>query len=88
MLRVAGNLHHRGTQQPVFEFVTPLQFLELLMILSLVSIHHLNRLVKNVGYGRDTENILMMITPRIVINEEEEIIQTGVISNPALIQTP
>ncbi len=52
----------------------------------LSKIPYLNRLVKNVGYGRETENILMMITPRIVINEEEEIIQTGVISNPALVQ--
>jgi type II secretory pathway component GspD/PulD (secretin) len=52
----------------------------------LSKIPYLNRLVKNVGYGRETENILMMITPRIVINEEEEIIQTGVISSPSLTQ--
>ncbi len=52
----------------------------------LSKIPYLNRLVKNVGYGRETENILMMITPRIIINEEEEIIQTSVISSPALAQ--
>lgn len=52
----------------------------------LSKIPYLNRLVKNVGYGRDTENILMIVTPRIIINEEEEILQTGVISSPSLVQ--
>src|SRR5262249_4230603 len=45
-----------------------------------------NRLFKNVGYGRETESLLMMVTPRIIINEEEETRQTGYISNPALQQ--
>ena len=52
----------------------------------LSKIPYLNRLFKNVGYGREAQSLLIMVTPRIIINEEEEIIQTGVISNPALIQ--
>jgi type II secretory pathway component GspD/PulD (secretin) len=52
----------------------------------LSKIPYINRLFKNVGYGREAESILMMVTPRIIINEEEEIIQTGVISSPTLIQ--
>src|SRR6202008_1309613 len=36
----------------------------------LSKIPYLNRLVKNVGYGREVDNLLLMITPRIVINEE------------------
>src|SRR5205085_4186076 len=39
---------------------------------------YINRLFKNVGYGRETESLLMMVTPRIIINEEEELKQTGV----------
>jgi len=34
------------------------------------------------GYGRETESLMIMVTPRIIINEEEEIKQTGVISTP------
>ena len=52
----------------------------------LSKIPYINRLFKNVGYGRETESILMMVTPRIIINEEEEIIQTQVISAPTLVQ--
>ena len=37
----------------------------------------INRLFKNVGYGRLAESLLMMITPRIIINEEEEQRQVG-----------
>lgn len=32
----------------------------------------INRLFKNVGYGREAESLMMMVTPRIIINEEEE----------------
>jgi hypothetical protein len=52
----------------------------------LSKIPYLNRLVKNVGYGRTTEHILMLITPRIIITEEEETAQTGVIAFPGLVQ--
>jgi type II secretory pathway component GspD/PulD (secretin)/tetratricopeptide (TPR) repeat protein len=44
----------------------------------LSKIPYINRLFKNVGYGRETESLLMMVTPRIIINEEEEAKQTGV----------
>ncbi|HEV8059440.1 MAG TPA: hypothetical protein VGP68_06190, partial [Gemmataceae bacterium] len=38
----------------------------------LSSIPYIDRLFKNVGYGRETTSLLMMVTPRIIINEEEE----------------
>jgi type II secretory pathway component GspD/PulD (secretin) len=37
----------------------------------------LNRLFKNVGFGRETESLMLMVTPRIIIQEEEEERQTG-----------
>jgi len=40
-------------------------------------IPYLNRLFRNTGYGRDTSSLLIMVTPRIIINEEEEVRQTG-----------
>jgi type II secretory pathway component GspD/PulD (secretin) len=43
----------------------------------LSKIPYLNRLFKNVGYGRETESLLIMVTPRIIIQEEEEERQTG-----------
>jgi hypothetical protein len=39
-------------------------------------IPYLNRLFKNVGIGRETTHIMLMVTPRIIINSEEEIFQT------------
>ncbi len=33
---------------------------------------YLNRLFKNVGIGRETQSLMMMVTPRIIIQEEEE----------------
>jgi type II secretory pathway component GspD/PulD (secretin) len=39
---------------------------------------YINRLFKNVGYGRDAQSLLIMVTPRVIINEEEEYRQTGV----------
>jgi type II secretory pathway component GspD/PulD (secretin) len=38
---------------------------------------YINRLFKNVGYGREAESLMMMVTPRIIINEEEELRQVG-----------
>jgi type II secretory pathway component GspD/PulD (secretin) len=38
----------------------------------LSKIPYIDRLFKNVGYGRETESLLIMVTPRIIINEEEE----------------
>lgn len=40
-------------------------------------IPYINRLFKNVGIGRDTQSLMMMVTPRIIIQEEEEFLQTG-----------
>jgi tetratricopeptide (TPR) repeat protein len=42
----------------------------------LSKIPYLNRLFKNVGIGRETRHVMLMITPRIIINAEEEIFQT------------
>ena len=36
-----------------------------------------HRLFRNVGYGREATSLLMMVTPRIIINEEEELIYLG-----------
>ncbi len=33
---------------------------------------YVNRLFKNVGIGRTTQSLMMMVTPRIIIQEEEE----------------
>jgi len=38
----------------------------------LKSIPYVNRLFKNVGVGRETQSLMMMVTPRIIIQEEEE----------------
>jgi len=35
-------------------------------------IPYLNRLFRNVAIGRDTYSLMMMVTPRIIIQEEEE----------------
>ncbi len=48
----------------------------------LSKIPYLNRLFRNVGYGRESESLLIMVTPRIIINEEEETRQTGVVTVP------
>jgi hypothetical protein len=42
----------------------------------LSKIPYLNRLFKNVGVGRETRHIMIMVTPRIIITSEEEIFQT------------
>jgi type II secretory pathway component GspD/PulD (secretin) len=43
----------------------------------LSKIPYIDRLFKNVGYGRNAESLLLMVTPRIIIQEEEETRQTG-----------
>lgn len=43
----------------------------------LSNIPYVNRLFKNVGIGRETSNLMMMVTPRIIIQEEEEQFQVG-----------
>jgi type II secretory pathway component GspD/PulD (secretin) len=50
----------------------------------LSKIPYINRLFKNVGYGREAHSLLMMVTPRIIIQEEEEERQTGFVRPPAI----
>jgi type II secretory pathway component GspD/PulD (secretin) len=48
----------------------------------LSKIPYINRLFKNVGYGREAQTMMMMVTPRIIINREEQERQTGVVEEP------
>jgi type II secretory pathway component GspD/PulD (secretin) len=47
-------------------------------------IPYLSRLFRNVGYGRSAESLLIMVTPRIIIQAEEEEKQTGYTPPPAV----
>lgn len=47
----------------------------------LSNIPYVSRLFKNVGVGRTTANLMMMVTPRIIIQAEEEARQIGDTSN-------
>lgn len=47
----------------------------------LSNIPYVNRLFKNVSIGRTTSNLMMMVTPRIIIQAEEEAAQIGETSN-------
>jgi general secretion pathway protein D len=38
----------------------------------LSKVPYINRLFRNVSIGRETESLMMMVTPRIIIQEEEE----------------
>ncbi len=49
----------------------------------LSKVPYINRLFKNVGYGREVQNFMMMVTPRIIINEEEERIQADYVKPSA-----
>jgi len=44
----------------------------------LSKIPYLNRIFKTVGYGRESVSMLIMVTPRIIINEEEERMFRGI----------
>ena len=33
---------------------------------------YISRLFKNVGVGRESQSLMLMVTPRIIIQEEEE----------------
>ena len=37
----------------------------------------INRLFRNIGIDRTTSSLMLMVTPRIIVQEEEEIRQTG-----------
>ena len=45
-------------------------------------IPYINRLFKNVGIGRETQSLMMMVTPRIIIQEEEEQAVLGTAPTP------
>ena len=47
----------------------------------LSNVPYINRLFKNVSIGRETSNLMMMVTPRIIIQAEEEAAQIGETSN-------
>ena len=47
----------------------------------LAQLPYISRLFKNVGIGRETQSLMMMVTPRIIIQEEEELAQTGLDSS-------
>jgi general secretion pathway protein D len=47
----------------------------------LSKIPYVNRLFKNVAIGRETQSLMMMVTPRIIIQEEEEAL-LGIPSTP------
>lgn len=49
----------------------------------LSKIPYVDRLFKNVGYGREAQSLLLMVTPRIIINSEEEEKQTGNVTSEA-----
>jgi general secretion pathway protein D len=46
----------------------------------LSKVPYINRLFRNVGIGRETDSLMMMVTPRIIIQEEEEARVTGPIN--------
>lgn len=48
----------------------------------LSKIPYINRLFKNVGYGRETESLLMMVTARIIVLAEEQERSTGFTTGP------
>ena len=48
----------------------------------LSKIPYISRLFKNTSYGRDASSLLIMVTPRIIIQEEEEEKQTGYVRTP------
>ena len=50
----------------------------------LSKVPYVSRLFKNVGYGRETHSLMMMVTPRIIIQEEEEQRATGFRVPPAV----
>jgi type II secretory pathway component GspD/PulD (secretin) len=39
----------------------------------LSKVPYVNRLFKTVGYGRETENVLILVTPRVIVNEQAEV---------------
>ncbi|HEY7425906.1 MAG TPA: hypothetical protein VH682_16870, partial [Gemmataceae bacterium] len=51
----------------------------------LSKIPYLNRLFRNTAYGRSAESLLIMVTPRVIIQAEEEEKQTGYTPPPQVV---
>src|SRR5262249_42938007 len=49
---------------------------------ALSKVPYASRLFKNVGYGRESENVVVMVTPRIITEEQEEVRQAGCKEKP------
>jgi general secretion pathway protein D len=47
----------------------------------LSKIPYISRLFRNQAIGRDARSLMLMVTPRIIIQEEEELAQTGFLPN-------
>ncbi len=47
----------------------------------LSKVPYVSRLFRNVAVGRDARSLMLMVTPRIIIQEEEEVAQTGYVPN-------
>ena len=45
-------------------------------------IPYLSRLFRNTAYGRESQSLMIMVTPRIIINEEEEQVLFGQVQIP------
>jgi type II secretory pathway component GspD/PulD (secretin) len=43
----------------------------------LSKVPYVNRLFKNVGYGREAQTVYVLVTPRVIVNEQEARCQTG-----------
>jgi hypothetical protein len=43
----------------------------------LSKVPYLDRLFKNVGYGREMESVVLLVTPHIIVNERQEAIETA-----------
>jgi type II secretory pathway component GspD/PulD (secretin) len=54
----------------------------------LSQIPYINRLFRNQGIGRETRHIMIMVTPRIIIQSEEEASQTGGFGAPGQLPPP
>jgi Flp pilus assembly secretin CpaC len=54
----------------------------------LSKIPYVNRLFKNVGYGREEESLLVMVTPRIIVTEEKAEPRPTVVTASALTPAP
>jgi general secretion pathway protein D len=54
----------------------------------LSKIPYINRVFNNVGHGRTREHTLVLVTPRIVVTEEEKVRQTDCVAPPAAKEDP